>query len=102
MAAVASKIFGTHIPPTNVIGEDLERVTNPRLDALSVKDRLQKEVEAAADGKLEINDYASFKDSALAVWLEVNLSIKGKERAAPMPVADVVKELSDAAQVEPR
>lgn len=101
VAAVASKIFGTHIPPTNVIGEDLERVTNPRLDALSVKDRLQAEVEAAANGKLEINDYASFKDSALAVWLEVNLSIKGKERAAPMPVADVVKELSDAAQVEP-
>ncbi|MGN8852066.1 DEAD/DEAH box helicase [Anaerobiospirillum succiniciproducens] len=101
VAAVASKIFGTHIPPTNVIGEDLERVTNPRLDAISVKDRLQAEVEAAAKGKLEIKDYASFRESALAVWLEVNLSIKGKERAAPMPVADVVKELSDAAQVDP-
>lgn len=101
VAAVASKIFGTHIPPTNVIGEDLERVTNPRLDAISVKDRLQAEVQAAANGKLEIKDYASFKESALAVWLEVNLSIKGKERAAPMPVAEVVKELSDAAQVEP-
>ncbi|MCI6863684.1 DEAD/DEAH box helicase, partial [Anaerobiospirillum succiniciproducens] len=77
VAAVASKIFGTHIPPTNVIGEDLERVTNPRLDAISVKDRLQAEVQAAAKGKLEIKDYASFRESALAVWLEVNLSIKG-------------------------
>lgn len=100
VAGVASKIFGTAIPAENVIGEDLERVTDPSLDLHSVKPRLADEVRAAAQGSLVINDYASFRKSALAVWLEVTLSIVDGRRAMPLAVAEVVDRLSADAGVD--
>lgn len=100
VAKVASKIFGAEIPASNVIGEDLDRVTNPLLDLHSVKHRLQQEVIAAASSSLEIKDYESFRESALAVWLEVTLSIQEGRRAKPMPVSDVVIQLAQDANVD--
>lgn len=100
VAKVASKIFGTEVLPQNVIGEDLERVTNPLLDANNIKSRLNKEVSDAAVGQFAITKYDEFRDNALAVWLEVTLSINDGRRAKPMPVSDVIKQLAVDANVD--
>ena len=100
VAEVASKIFGVAIPAQNVIGEDLERVTNPLLSRESILPQLPHEVKAAAAGTLTIADYEAFRESALAVWLEVTLSIVEGRRAMPMPVADVVTQLAKDAGVD--
>ena len=100
VAKVASRIFGAHIPPENVIVEDLDRVTEPTLTIEKVKPDLHKAVTDVANGTLEIRNYDEFKHNPLAVWLELTISIDHGKRAMPKSVKDVVELLAQDAEVD--
>lgn len=72
VADVASLLFGTPLTALDVIGETLERVTNPSRDVSAVKPLL-----SAALKKAEHTwpNFEAFKDDPLAIWVELNLGI---------------------------
>jgi hypothetical protein len=71
VAEVASLLFGTGITALDVIGETLERVTNPTRDIAAVKPMLQ----AALRSLPSWADFDAFKDDPLAIWVELSLGI---------------------------
>jgi len=86
VADVASRLFGTTITAQDVIGETLERVTDPTLDLAAIRPQLAQAVQRTA---LAWPDFASFCRDPLAIWVELNLGIAlhGDEpprRAHPM------------------
>ena len=103
VAEVASKLFGHPIPKENVIGETLERATNPHLSLQTVRPQL-----AASLARKEFA-WATPKDFAndpLAVWVELTLGLHlpegGRpERAKPKSLSDAAAALAEAAGVSP-
>lgn len=101
VASVASTLFGQTIPKENVIGETLERATEPTLAIASVKPRLAGRI---ASGR---HDWATPKDFAadpLAVWVELNLGLhlpeSGRpERARPISLSTAAEKLAADAGV---
>ncbi len=81
VAAVASKLFDCEIHPSHVITERLERRTNPKLHADSVRDKL------ASSMALPINEHASdaeLTDHPVAIWIETVLGVEaGKTDGVP-------------------
>jgi len=73
VADVASKLFGANITEHDVIGETLERVTTPSKDVAAIRSLLKKELQAR---DFFWNDFNEFKDSPLAIWVELNLGIE--------------------------
>tara|TARA_R110001583_G_scaffold194614_1_gene365959 strand:- start:15119 stop:20431 length:5313 start_codon:yes stop_codon:yes gene_type:complete len=101
VAEVSSKLFGANITEHDVIGETLERVTNPAKSVAAVKAELAAEVRSAS---FSWSDFDSFKESALAIWVELNLGIElpadePPRRAKPMTLADASKKLAIDAEV---
>lgn len=102
VASVASTLFGQTIPKENVIGETLERATEPTLAIASVKPRLAGRI---ASGR---HDWATPKDFAadpLAVWVELNLGLhlpeSGRpERARPISLSTAAEKLAADAGVD--
>jgi hypothetical protein len=80
VAAVASKLFGTVISEHDVIGETLERVTDPSKDVATIREKLN-----AVLNKAQFNwlDFAAFRHDPLAIWVELNLGIELSEHEAP-------------------
>jgi hypothetical protein len=63
VAKVAATLFGVPVEPGNVIGETLERITDPAaLSPQALRDRVQNPVPLA--------DYAAFAADPLATWIE--------------------------------
>jgi ATP-dependent helicase YprA (DUF1998 family) len=63
VARVATTLFGVPVETANVIGETLERITDPTaLDAKKLRDRVQHPAPP--------RDYASFVADPLATWIE--------------------------------
>jgi len=98
VAQVASKLFGQDIPPENIIGETLERVTNPHRDLKSVQPLLKESLQRH---KFEWSNFSAFKDDPLAIWVELNLGLTlpergSPERAKPISLTEAAARLSTA------
>ena len=96
VAAVASKLFGTRITEHDVIGETLERVTNPLKDVNAIRTELP---EAVARKQDIWADFDAFRDDPLAIWVELNLGIElpadePPRRAKPMTLEEASYRLS--------
>ena len=97
VANFASRIFGTDISSDRVIGETLQRVTDPLVDP---GERLGRAVREAAAGNVNLPDFASFRRHPLACWIERELSVTDQSmRAQPRSLEEVVRALADAADV---
>lgn len=100
VAQFASKIFGTPIAANQVISETLSRVTHSEALQDSQGVALHKAVIDAADHGTPFSDYEQFRNNALSIWLENNLSITREEkRAVPLPVSEVIDRLAKQADV---
>lgn len=89
VSRVATKLFGTDIAPSCIIGETLERVTEPSLSLEDVNPLLAACIEAP----LPIPEYATYKKHPVAVWVELNMGIevrpeKPTRRAKPISLKD--------------
>lgn len=73
VADVASKLFGTLVTEQDVIGETLERVTNPSKDVQAVKPLLKASLDRS---QFSWSDFSEFSDDPLAIWVELNLGIE--------------------------
>ncbi len=107
VATVASKLFGQAIPPSNVIGETLERITNRHESLESIRPLLPQAV-----GRTEFSwpSTDAFSKDPLAIWVELNLGLTlrpegGPQRARPMSITEAAGLLardSDVSQEEAR
>ena len=103
VAAVASKLFGTRITEHDVIGETLERVTNPLKDVNAIRAELP---EAVARKQDIWADFDAFRDDPLAIWVELNLGIElpadePPRRAKPMTLEEASYRLAEDAGCQP-
>ena len=103
VAEVASTLFGQAIPPENVIGETLERATNPQLGLAAIRSRLAARVGAKQFAWISPEEFA---EDPLAVWAELNLGLNlpenGRpERAKPLRLKDAAEKLAADAGVTP-
>lgn len=80
VAEVASKLFGTSITELDVIGETLDRVTDPLQDINAVRTQLPA---AIARTEFSWPDFAAFQRDPLAIWVELKLGIELPENEAP-------------------
>lgn len=100
VASVASLLFGAQITEQDVIGETLERVTNPAKDIHAVKALLKQ---ALLRESFQWPDFAAFSEDPMAVWVELSLGIElpvdePPRRAKPMTLGDAARRLADDAQ----
>ena len=97
VAGVVSKLFGSEIAESNVIGETLERITVSTATADSVMPQLGDAIDAGVPP--DISD-AALTEHPLAVWVETRLGISFSDvdqrwvRAKPMTVTEAVFRLS--------
>ena len=97
VARVASKIFATTIPENNVIGETLERITDPESTAESVRPRLGAAIGAGI--ATPISD-AELRVHPLSIWVETTLGVTFSDveqrwvRARPKTVTEAVESLA--------
>lgn len=101
VASVASKLFGTEIPPSNVITETLAQTTDEHLNLAKVKPLLKERI---ARGITPFESLDGFKKDPLSVWVELTLGIDkpdvGKaKRAKPITLQDAAKKLATDANV---
>ncbi|MEV1452668.1 DEAD/DEAH box helicase [Pseudomonas aeruginosa] len=103
VADVASKLFGTQISEHDVIGETLERVTNPLKDVNAIR----TELPAAITRKQDIwADFDAFRNDPLSIWVELNLGIElpadePPRRASPMMLEEASRRLAEDAGCQP-
>ncbi|WP_418647633.1 DEAD/DEAH box helicase [Thauera butanivorans] len=103
VADVASKLFGTQISEHDVIGETLERVTNPLKDVNAIRTELL----AAVTRKQDIwADFDAFRNDPLSIWVELNLGIElpadePPRRARPMTLEEASRRLAEDAGCQP-
>ncbi|MER0786704.1 DEAD/DEAH box helicase [Pseudomonas aeruginosa] len=103
VADVASKLFGTQISEHDVIGETLERVTNPLKDVNAIR----TELPAAITRKQDIwADFDAFRNDPLSIWVELNLGIElpadePPRRARPMMLEEASRRLAEDAGCQP-
>lgn len=103
VAEVASKLFGACITEQDVIGETLERVTDPLKDVSAILSQLKialNRKEFAWDG------FESFRTDPMAIWVELNLGIdlpdnEPPRRAKPMTLRDASAKLAKEAGITP-
>lgn len=103
VADVASKLFGTQLSEHDVIGETLERVTNPLKDVNAIR----TELPAAVTRKQDIwADFDAFCNDPLSIWVELNLGIElpadePPRRARPMMLEEASRRLAEDAGCQP-
>lgn len=101
VAAVASKLFDCKILPSRVITERLERRTNPKLHARTIRDRLAATISAPIDEHASNADLAAHP---VAIWIETVLGVAAVEkngvpdgtwiRAKPQSLSEAAKLLA--------
>lgn len=95
VARVASRLFGTEISDSHIVGETLERATDTSLDIKAVRPLLAKRLEQPSGPWTNLED---FRKDPLAVWTELTLGLNmdgadGPERAKPLSLSDAVNRL---------
>ena len=94
VAAVASRLFGTPISSDAVIGESLERATDPALKSTTLGSALVAAVNDQLPAKLD--DQALHRHS-LAVWCELEIGLLDGQRLSrrdPVTLANAAKRLA--------
>ncbi|PHN59440.1 DEAD/DEAH box helicase [Pseudomonas sp. ICMP 8385] len=96
VAAVASKLFGTPISEQEIIGETLERVTDPLKDVTAVQPDLAA---AVASPEFSWSNFEAFQVDPLSIWVELNLGIELPDnepprRAKPMTIQAASEKLA--------
>ena len=97
VARVASKLFATTITESSVIGETLERVTNPALKRETVRSKLGPAIDAGIPGTISDADLWMHP---LAIWVETCLGVQSTDavpawhRAPPLTVTEACRLLS--------
>lgn len=96
VADVASKLFGASITEQDIIGETLERVTDPLKDVVAVQADL---AEAVARTQFKWANFDAFRADPLSIWVELNLGIELPEnepprRAKPMTIQAASEKLA--------
>jgi superfamily II DNA/RNA helicase len=97
VAEVATKLFATRIPESNVIGETLDRVTDRTKQRDSVRSSLGPAIDAGISPK--ISD-AELHGHPLAIWVETCLGVQSTEanpawhRAPPLTLTEACQLLS--------
>lgn len=82
VAIVASRLFGTQITSDGVIGESLERATDPAISVKSLGDRLA----SAVTGEIpEALSDAELRSHPLAVWIELEIGLEDGQRLTRRP-----------------
>lgn len=100
VATVASRLFATPIATSNVIGETLERVTNPALKRETVRAALGPAIDAGISANLSD---AALREHPLAIWVETVLGMNSTEampawhRARPLTVTAARQMLAEDA-----
>jgi len=77
VASVASRLFGTTIPPDGVIDESLERATDPSFTSAKLGQRLVAAVDADVPDSL---DDDGLRIHPLAIWIELEIGLEDKQR----------------------
>ena len=100
VAEVASKLFGACISEHDVIGETLERVTDPLKDVSAIAAELPA---AIARETHQWPDFQTFQRDPLAIWVELNLGIELPDdepprRAKPKTIQTASEDLARDAQ----
>jgi hypothetical protein len=96
VADVASKLFGATVTEQDVIGETLERVTDPLKDVASIQSQLHS---AVSRQDFKWVDFEAFRADPLAIWVELNLGIElpndePPRRAKPMTLEAASQKLA--------
>lgn len=96
VAEVASKLFGTRITEQDIIGETLERVTDPLKNVAAVQADLAG---AVARTQFAWADFDAFRVDPLSIWVELNLGIELPDnepprRAKPMTIQAASEKLA--------
>lgn len=96
VAAVATRLFGAHISEHDVIGETLERVTDPLKDVSAIASALPAAIRRE---HYEWPDFDAFQRDPLSIWVELNLGIElpGNEpprRAKPKTIQVASEDLA--------
>jgi Lhr-like helicase len=95
VAAVSSRLFGTKISSDAVIGESLERATNPALKSKTLGTNLVAAINEELPEKLDDN---ALRDHPLAVWCELEIGLSDGQRLSrrqPATLANAAKRLAD-------
>lgn len=82
VAVVASRLFGTQIASDGVIGESLERATDPAISVRSLGDQLASAV--LGDIPETLSD-AELRSHPLAVWIELEIGLQDGQRLTRRP-----------------
>ncbi|MDR1902707.1 MAG: DEAD/DEAH box helicase [Treponema sp.] len=102
VADVAGKLFGQNVPPVNVIGETLDRITNQALSLEQIKPLLQNRIKNRTNLWEAEN---AFMEDPLAIWVELTLGIRftdlRPERAKPVSLQDAAEILGNDSGVSP-
>ena len=97
VAEVATRLFGTRIPVTNIITETLKRTTPETETDASVKPLLAAAIQAGVPSELEFEELARHP---VSIWVELTLGLtyeSGKpRRAKPKTLAEAARLLSEA------
>ena len=88
VAEVASKLFGANISEHDVIGETLERVTDPLKDVSAIAADLSA---AVARETHQWPDFQAFQRDPLSIWVELNLDTVHRADDRPMPIWTTIK-----------
>jgi Lhr-like helicase len=94
VAKVASRLFGTDIPPDAVIDETFERATDPKLKPQSLGAALASAVDTDLPATLTDEELRSHP---LAVWVELEIGLEDGQqlrRRAPITLAEAAKRLA--------
>ena len=103
VADVASKLFGTQLSEHDVIGETLERVTNPLKGVNAIRTELPAAITRKQDSWA---DFDAFRNDPLSIWVELNLGIElpadePPRRARPMMLEEASRRLAEDAGCQP-
>ena len=82
VAGVASRLFGTQITSDAVIGESLERATDPAMSVKSLGDELVAAVRTEIPASLSD---AELRSHPLAVWIELEIGLEDRQRLTRRP-----------------
>jgi hypothetical protein len=94
VANVASRLFGTKITPDAVIGESLERCTDPTQKPAALKQALVATINSELPS--DLSDDALYRHP-LAIWTELEVGLKDSQRLSrrqPITIAEAAKRLS--------
>lgn len=101
VALVASRLFGTQVTSDAVIGESLERATDPALKLKTLGGRLAAAVNDEIPDSLSD---AELRSHPLSVWIELEIGLEDKQRLTrrpPTTLTEAARKLAAATGCDP-